>query len=173
MTAPLSWGRKVSVPFRDRVRTIAANLRIVDPSWLMACFAWETGRTFSPSIRNAAGSGAVGLIQFMPQTAALLHTSSSALARMTAEGQLDYVERYFAPAKGRLRNLGDVYCQIIWPGAVGKSDDAIIFSKALKPTAYLQNRGLDINLDGDVRRGEMTAKVQALYTEGLRPENAA
>lgn len=41
----------------------------------MAAMAFESGETFSPSIKNAAGSGAVGLIQFMPSTAKALGTS--------------------------------------------------------------------------------------------------
>ena len=36
---------------------------------LMAVMSFETGGTFNPNIRNAAGSGATGLIQFMPSTA--------------------------------------------------------------------------------------------------------
>ena len=41
---------------------------------LMAVMSFETGGTFNPGIRNAAGSGATGLIQFMPSTAAGLGT---------------------------------------------------------------------------------------------------
>jgi soluble lytic murein transglycosylase-like protein len=36
----------------------------------MACMAWESGRSFRPDVKNMAGSGATGLIQFMPTTAA-------------------------------------------------------------------------------------------------------
>src|SRR4051812_1834879 len=55
---------------------------------------FETGTTFSPSIRNAAGSGATGLIQFMPSTARSLGTSTDAMAKMTDVAQLDYVAKY-------------------------------------------------------------------------------
>lgn len=48
---------------------------------------------------NAPGSGAIGLIQFMPSTAKGLGTSTSALKQMTAVDQLAYVEKYFAPYK--------------------------------------------------------------------------
>lgn len=64
----LCWGKKVSAPFRVRIVEIGHNLG-VDPDFLMACMAFESGGTFSPSIKNAAGSGAIGLIQFMPSTA--------------------------------------------------------------------------------------------------------
>ena len=65
----LAWGAKVSAAFRNKVRAIASELG-TDPNFLMAAMAFETGRSFSPSQRNQAGSGAVGLIQFMPRTAA-------------------------------------------------------------------------------------------------------
>lgn len=119
-TRQLAWGAKVTEPFRTRVIRIASFLE-TDPSFLMACMAFETGGTFSPSIRNAAGSGAVGLIQFMPQTALALGTTSEALARMSAFEQLLYVESYFRPRRGKLKKLSDVYMAILWPGAIGTS----------------------------------------------------
>jgi hypothetical protein len=64
----LAWGKKVSKRFRSRVKEVAANLQ-TDPNFLMACMAFESAGTFSSSIKNGAGSGAVGLIQFMPSTA--------------------------------------------------------------------------------------------------------
>ncbi|WBO21990.1 lysozyme family protein [Sphingomonas abietis] len=170
---PLAWGRKVSPAFRDRVRAIADGLGC-SASDLMACMAWETGRTFSPSVRNGAGSGAVGLIQFMPQTAGQLHTTTAKLAAMTAEQQLDYVDLYFRPYRGRLHNLGDLYCAILWPAGVGKPDSTVLFGKGGdNPKLYLQNAGLDLDHDGGITRGEVTAKVQALLAQGLLAANAA
>ncbi|WBO23919.1 lysozyme family protein [Sphingomonas abietis] len=170
---PLAWGRKVSPAFRDRVRAIADGLGC-SASDLMACMAWETGRTFSPSVRNGAGSGAVGLIQFMPQTAGLLCTTTAKLAAMTAEQQLDYVDLYFRPYRGNLHNLGDLYCAILWPAGVGKPDSAVLFTRGNpNPKLYLQNAGLDLDHDGDITRGEVTAKVRGVLAQGLLPANAA
>lgn len=173
MIVPMAWGAKVSPEFRQCVREICAHLGIADPSWLMSCMAFESGRTFSPKIRNGAGSGAVGLIQFMPQTAAALGTTTAALAQMTAVQQLGYVERYFTPWSGRLRNLGDVYSAILWPAGIGKLDSAVLFSKANRPTTYIQNKGLDLNADGQITRAEITAKVTAMMGEGLLKANSA
>lgn len=164
----LAWGARVSAEFRRRVLAIAAGIGI-DPSWLMACMAFETGRTFSPSVRNPASS-ATGLIQFMAATARDLGTTTDALAAMTAEAQLDYVARYFAPYRGKLRSLSDVYMAILWPAAVGKPDDAVLWDA--DDRAYLVNRGLDLDKDGAVTKGEAAGKVAALLAEGLRPENA-
>jgi hypothetical protein len=58
----------------------------------MAAMAFETGETFSPSIKNKA-SGATGLIQFMRSTAKGSGTTTAALAEMTAVDQLDFVEK--------------------------------------------------------------------------------
>ena len=77
----LAWGTRVSPEFVESVRAICSYLAI-DPSWLMACMAFETAETFRADIRNAAGSGAVGLIQFMPTTAAALGTTTEFLARV-------------------------------------------------------------------------------------------
>src|SRR6266702_791808 len=41
----------------------------IDPSWLAEIISFETGHTFDPAIKNKTGSGATGLIQFMPNTA--------------------------------------------------------------------------------------------------------
>jgi hypothetical protein len=166
----IAWGRRVSAGFRTRVRALAADLRCSADD-LMTCIAWETGRTFSPSVRNAAGSGAIGLIQFMPTTAAALGTTSQKLARLTAEEQLAYVARYFAPFKGRLRNLGDMYFAILWPDGIGKPDEAVIWTQKTRPTTYLQNKGLDVNKDGVITRAEVLAKVAPLLAEGLSPGN--
>lgn len=171
--AALAWGAKVSPGFRQRVRELCINIRYPDPSDLMACMAWESGRTFSPNIRNQAGSGAVGLIQFMPQTAAALGTTTAALSQMTAIGQLDFVERYFKPWKGKLKTLSDLYCGILWPAGIGQPGSEVLFSNINRPTTYIQNKGLDLNHDGDVSKDEITAKVRAMLGEGLLPENAA
>jgi hypothetical protein len=168
--APMAWGAKVSPAFRARVREIAGALGC-SPDDLMTCMAWETGRRFSPSVRNMAGSGATGLIQFMPQTARDLGTSVADLARMTAEKQLDYVEAYFRPWRGKLRNLGDLYMAILWPRAVGQPDSHVLWDRASRPTTYRQNMGLDVNRDGVITRGECLVKLVAMKAEGLRTEN--
>lgn len=169
---PLAWGAKVSAEFRARVRQIATNLRC-DASDLMACIAWETGMTFSPSVTNMAGSGATGLIQFMPQTARMMGTSVEALAEMSAVEQLDYVERYFSPFRGKLGTLADLYMAILWPAAVGKPVDYVLWDKASRPTTYRQNAGLDADRDGRITKAECAVKLNAMRVRGLVPENAA
>ena len=165
----LAWGARFNAEERGKLVEIAAALGC-DPSWLTACMAFETGRTFSPSVRNAT-SGATGLIQFMPSTARGLGTTTDELAAMSRIDQLAYVYAYFKPYAGRLHNLGDAYMAVLWPRAVGQPDDYVIFADGT--SAYAANSGLDISHDGEVTRGECLVKVQQLVDEGLRPENVA
>lgn len=170
----MCWGAKVSRTFRDRVRWIVADLGLPAATGaddLMACMAWESDNTFSPSVLNKAGSGATGLIQFMPTTAKGLGTTTAALAKMTAEDQLNYVYKYFRPYRGKLKNLGDVYMAILWPAGVGQPDSFVLWEKGSRPTTYRQNAGLDVNKDGSITRAEAIAKVSARRAEGLRAGN--
>lgn len=169
---PIAWGAKVSSTFRDRVWWIADELHF-DPDDLMACIAWESDRSFSASVTNKAGSGATGLIQFMPQTARGLGTSTAALAAMTAEDQLNYVYKYFEPWRGRLHTLSDLYMAILSPRAVGQPEHYVLWSEAGMPTTYRQNSGLDANTDGKITKAECSARLWAMKAEGLKPENMA
>jgi soluble lytic murein transglycosylase-like protein len=90
----VAWGAKVSPVFKARILWTAEALGC-DPNDLMACIAWESGETFRADIKNAAGSGATGLIQFMPSTARGLGTTTALLAKMTPEDQIRSVYEYF------------------------------------------------------------------------------
>jgi hypothetical protein len=171
-TSPLVWGAKVSPEFRAKVREISGRLGCA-PDDLMSCMAWESGRSFDPAKKNLAGSGATGLIQFMPDTAAALGTSTTALARLTAEQQLDWVEKYFQPYKGKLATLADLYMAILWPAGVGKPMEYVLWDQRTRPTTFRQNAGLDINHDGAITKAECAAKLYAIKAEGQRPENVA
>ncbi|MBL8908757.1 MAG: lytic transglycosylase [Rhizobiales bacterium] len=163
----VAWGKRVSAKFKSEVIAISNELGC-DPSHLMAAMAFETGETFSPSKQNSA-SKATGLIQFMPNTASSLGTSIAALKAMSAEEQLDYVQKYFAPHIGKVGSLSSLYMAILWPKAVGKPDAYVLFAEPSKP--YKLNKGLDANKDGQVTKGEAAAKVQLKLNRGLSAEN--
>ena len=154
-----------SPEFDAKVNTIANNLD-TDPRHLMKAMAFETGGTFDPTEKNKAGSGATGLIQFMPSTAKNLtgaDTKEAAikiLEKMTATEQLDYVEKYLKPFKGKLNTVEDVYMAILWPKAVGKDSEYTLFKKGT--IAYWQNRGLDVNKDGVITKDEAASKVRSI-----------
>lgn len=156
------WGTKVSPTFKDRLFWLCDELDI-NPDYLMACMAFESAETFRPDIKNAAGSGATGLIQFMPSTALGLGTTVARLAAMTAEDQLNFVYKYFRPYKARLKTLEDTYMAILLPSQIGRPLDSVLFSGGI---AYRQNSGLDKNADGKVTKAEASAKVREKLEKG-------
>lgn len=168
----LPWGARVSTDFVQALFGVCAALgwQASHAGWLMACMAFETARTFRADIRNAAGSGAVGLIQFMPLTAARLGTTTENLALLGAAEQLAYVEDYMRPYAGRITSLSDMYMAILLPAYIGKPESAVLFSGGV---AYRQNAGLDANTDGRITKAEAAARVSAMHEEGLQPANAA
>lgn len=188
----VAWSAKQSPEFVAKVKTIvtALGMPVTAPDDLMACIAWESGETFSASVVNKAGSGATGLIQFMPGTAIAYYYSASEMSKMSTArkkqagiesceklsklsdiAQLDYVLKYFQPYKGRLKNLGDLYMSILWPAGIGKDDSYVLWSEADRPTTFRQNAGLDVNGDKVITRAECLIKVSAKLVKGLHPAN--
>ncbi|WP_105386387.1 peptidoglycan-binding protein [Neorhizobium alkalisoli] len=173
-TVSVAWGataeRKAGPGFRAKAIEIATRLRC-DPSHLLSVIAFETGETFAPDIRNAAGSGATGLIQFMPDTAEGLGTTTDKLAVMSAVAQLDFVEKYLRSiARNRpMPTLSDLYMAVLLPAAVGQPEGHVLFKAGTK--AYSQNRGLDVNQDGVITKAEAAAKVHERLLRGMKSEN--
>ena len=160
----IAWGKKVSLEFKEKVIEICINLKI-NPDFLMSCMAFETGETFSASIKNPVAS-AIGLIQFLETTAASLGTTTSKLANMSEVEQLEYVEKYFMPYAGKIETIEDIYMAIIYPKAVGKSNDYVLFSSS--SSSYIANKGLDKNMDGSITKEEAAAKVKEKLEKGLK-----
>lgn len=149
-------GRKLSNEFYTRIVKLAKEINC-DPNDLMAVIRIETAGSFSPSKQNPK-TRATGLIQFMPTTAKGYGTSVEALARMTIEEQMDYVERHFKDGikhrkiSGRL-DAATVYALVFWPAAASKSDNYVIATRGA--TTYRQNSGLDIDNNGFITKGDL------------------
>lgn len=144
--------------FMNKVISVAEqlNCNYLD---LFACMAFETGRTFNPSLVNSIG--ATGLIQFIPSTAKFLGTTTTALAGLTRVEQMDWVLKYFKSGpitKVSKPSLADLYMAILWPAAVGKPMDYRLFEAGTK--AYQQNP-LDIGNKGYVSKADAASKVTA------------
>lgn len=186
----LAFGKRVSAAFIDRLFAMCRRngWTLEYANWLMACIAFETGGTFSPSIKNMAGSGATGLIQFMPLTALGLFYSNAEISRMDRETkrtlgrecceklakmtdveQLQYVEAYFKPYAKRISCLEDMYMAILMPSYIGKPNDSALFTDGT--VAYRQNSGLDKDKDGKVTKAEAAGKVRAQLLRGLEGPN--
>lgn len=179
----LAWGAhpRVDAAFRDKTVRICRELGIRNPSWLMAVMAFETGETFSPSVKNGMGSSGTGLIQFMkttidgrtsggkfyPGLGAKLGITHAQLAGMTAVRQLDVVKAYFeqfGTKAAQSNNVSDLYFLVLNPRGFGKSDDYALFTRGTKE--YEQNR-IDPNNDGKVTVAEVSRVVRDKLIIGL------
>lgn len=162
----LAWGNRVSEGFRKKVLDICKEFNWTGEhaSWLMACIAFETAETFNPSIQNRAGSGATGLIQFLPSTAKGLGTTTELLKWMGDVEQLSYVRDYLKPYYQRVSSLSDMYMAILAPIAIGRPDDKPLYSSG---AAYRMNAPLDINNDGIITKGEASRFVKAKLEKGM------
>lgn len=69
-----------------------ANKYGFPPQWLANLINFESAGTFNPAIQNSIG--ATGTIQFMPDTARSLGTTTDALKQMTFQQQMKYVDLY-------------------------------------------------------------------------------
>ena len=142
--------------FLNRVIDVSNNIGLVNPNHLMAVMFKESA--LNSKARNPVG-GATGLIQFMPDTAKGLGTTTDALYAMDNVIQLDYVEKYFLLVKKwtkkELHTYEDLYLATFWPAALGKPDDFIIQSaKMSKELIALQNKSVDLNKDSKITVGE-------------------
>lgn len=141
--------------FIAKVKEVSARLGI-NPNWLMQVMYFESAKTFSPSVSNPY-TGAVGLIQFMPDTAIGLGTTVLQLSNMTAVQQLEYVYKYFAPYKSKIKSYVDLYLSTFFPLAVGKDENFIIQTSKLSASLIAtQNPVFDLNKDGQITVKEIT-----------------
>ena len=146
---------------------------------LLAMMDFETGGTFDPATKNMAGSGATGLIQFMPDTAKSLGTTTEELSEMSRAQQLEYVDKYLKTnLEGRIgpegADISDLYMSVLFPAAVGKPDDFVLFGEGAISKKYEgryeANKGLDANNDGSITKVEAAAKVIQLRDKNVKSD---
>lgn len=146
----------LQVHFEKRLRQIASEL-VVKPDWLMQVF-WAESRLKANAVNPK--TKAVGLIQFMPDTAKGLGTTVEALRAMNAVQQLDYVRLYFLPYKGKMKSYYDVYSIVFFPALIGKPDNWVLQTKNLSPGVIAkQNPIININKDGQITVAEFKKYV--------------
>ncbi|MDX2285951.1 MAG: transglycosylase SLT domain-containing protein [Bacteroidia bacterium] len=157
--------------FERKVREIASMLSI-PPEWLMAVMYSES--KFDASVKNLKGSGATGLIQFMPEVAKELEVSVQRLERMDHLQQLEYVYLYLQNVRDRygdFTSLTDLYLGILYPRAIGQDPCYSLYEKP--SVQYEQNAGLDENKDGRVTVSDIDRRMQRLYPEAYRAGRAS
>lgn len=163
-------------PADQRALIACAAALHIDPDWLACVISFETGGSFSPSQRNQWAthdaenrgmpySGAIGLIQFMPDTAKNLGASTAELEAMTFVEQLKYVRAYLAPYASRIKLLDDCYLAVFYPAAMGREDGYVVGRRGAEGfigRVYEQNAGFDRNNDGAVTKLEICATIRSV-----------
>lgn len=158
----LAWGAKVSAVFRERVRWIETWASI--PTTLMACMAWESGRSFRADIKNIAGVGRdrpdpVHALD-CPRHGNDRGRAGPPDARGSAQLGLE-----ICPDPTR---AGSVRPTSTWPSSGPRQSASRRASRAVhgRRARYRQNAGLDASKDGKVTKREAAAKVMGLLDEG-------
>lgn len=143
--------------FLQKVKEMAGRLG-VKPEWILAVMKNESG--MSTTAKNPNG-GATGLIQFMPATAKGLGTTTEALSKMSAVEQLKYVEKYYAPYKGKIKSGTDLYMATFWPAGIGKPDSYNIGGAEVARV----NKIFDLDKNGQITAGEFRRYYAQKYPE--------
>lgn len=107
------------------IKELAIKLN-VPVSWLNTVFDIESKN--NPQAINYS-TGAVGLIQFMPDTAQELGTTTNELLNMDYNTQLNYVYKYLCRYKHKIDTITDLYLAVFYPVAIGKPLNFILGSE--------------------------------------------
>lgn len=165
----IPWGAKVRPELLASVQGMVKALawRPEQDGHVLTAFAFETAETFDPAIRNKAGSGAAGLIQWTTVAAVEQGLTVDQIAQLSDLEQVELARRYFERRHPeRIHTLDDLYMAILWPVAVGQAPDYVL---AMNPRQYRLNSGLDVNRDGKITKNEAAALVRRKMEKGLRP----
>lgn len=139
----------------------------VNPEHLLTVYYIES--RFNPKAVNPL-SNATGIIQWMPSTAQWLGTTTAYLKTLTAEQQLDWVKKYMAPYRGRMKNIADVYLAVFFPAAIGKPDNYVLQTSSLSAERIAKwNPAYDLNKDNKLTKGEVKQKITEIASSiGLK-----
>jgi hypothetical protein len=136
-----------------------------NPADLLGLMASESG--LNPHAVNSS-SGATGLIQFIPSTAASLGTSVGALRGMNRAQQMEYVEKFLLKTAPPNPTPGHLYTSVFLPAFAKKPADYVIAKKGgftsdwgyHRPSWYTGNAGLDMNRDGSIQIEELGKRIK-------------
>ena len=119
-------------------------------------------------------TGATGLMQFLPEVAESLGTTTDKISEMSRAEQVKLIDKYFDmnklpdnPTAGQLKT------NILMPAYTDKGDDFELMTKFKKftdgetgnPNTFSQNKGLDYNEDGFVTVGEAGESIMKKMKE--------
>jgi len=166
---------RTSSSFRQRLIEAADEIG-TEPDFLATVIAFESGGTFSSSVRNPT-SGCVGLIQFCAPAAKPAAADAGLsmpgkdaqdwLSEMSPEEQLKYVVSYFLRMSGGRRplTLDQTYLLIFAPSFALREPSAVAYSEGT--SAYAQNRPMDTDNDGKITVADIASKIRGFYQKNL------
>lgn len=150
--------------FKKKLEKVAQQLGTTSNA-LLAVMKQESG--VNPAAQNKQG-GASGLIQFMPDTARLLGTTTDEIRKMDGVQQLDYVYKYYKMTGVGDGSVGDLYLATFMPKFIGYPDHFVLGqlgggkvpgTNLSSDLVYKQNKGLDRNGDGKITIGDIKQSV--------------
>ncbi len=147
--------------FESKVQAVSKQLDI-PAEWLMSVMHSES--RFDASVANYKGSGATGLIQWMPATAKDYNITVEKIRNMNHIEQLDYVYRYLNDKRqkyGAYESLTDLYLAILYPKAMAEEYCFTLY--ATPSAAYKMNSGLDMDKDGRVTVQDVDKRMKKKY----------
>ena len=149
--------------FWTELQAVAARLE-THPEWLLNVMASES--LFIAGARNRLpGHTASGLLQIIEDTAQSLGTTTAAIRKMSPVEQLRFIEKYFAPFRGRLKSLADVYTAVFRGFIVDGGETVVVApldDSRKEQRIYALNQWLDFNSDGRITKGELSTAALSI-----------
>lgn len=143
-----------------------------DPVAVGAIVELESARSWSPKKRGSNAFTmkpyyAIGLIQFSPDTARKLGTSTAALEHMSFTEQAAYIPKYYEMFGGpsKFTRPADYYAAGFGTG-VGAADSWVMARKG--DIRYDANTGLDANQDDQITMSDLSTLVTRAVTEASK-----
>jgi hypothetical protein len=145
--------------FKAKLEKIAKALGTTSGA-MLAVMKQESG--VNPKAQNKQG-GASGLIQFMPDTARRLGTTTDELRQMDGVQQLDYVYKYYKMTGVGDGSVGDLYMATFMPKYIGYPMNYVLGQSGapgFSGKVYAQNKGLDRDKDGKITVADVKQSVE-------------
>jgi ElaB/YqjD/DUF883 family membrane-anchored ribosome-binding protein len=154
----------IRAAFAQKVIAIATYLNI-DPNWLMQVMYAESKLNNKAQNIQKGRLIAAGLLQWTKASG----TDPKSVLRLTHLQQLDKVQQYFAPYRGKMHSYFDVYMVTFFPMGMGKPDEYVFATKNLSAALIAkQNPIINKNKDGKITMYEFKQYVWNSTPEGVR-----
>jgi hypothetical protein len=161
VTLTIDWTADDITAYRAFCATIQAPLDVPVTVW--------ANESDNRTTAHNPGGNASGLNQLMPETAKGLgydlaaDPELSAYRSLSVEGQLRWIQLYYAPFSGRLSTVARLYVATFLPAYVDDADDPSFVLCAVggpNAWAYMPNRGFDVQGRGEITPADLEAAAR-------------